>query len=78
MLSAIHKWLDQLATASAPMHMHVDESVEHPVTLAVDDPVTLASGFLHAHLELTELSVVVIDGIIVISATHEGTLYVHN
>ena len=55
--------------------MHVDESVEHPITLAADDPVTLASEFLHAHPELTELSVVVIVGIIIMSATHEGILY---
>ena len=70
-LSAIHRWLDQIATAGAPMH--VDESVGQPAVH--NDPVFLAADFLDAHPELTELSVVVVDGVIVMSATHEGTLY---
>ena len=69
---AIHKWLDQMTTADATL-VHMNESVEQPAVH--NDPVFLAADFLDADPELTELSVVVVDGVIVMSATREGTLY---
>lgn len=56
------------------------ENVQHTEGMQITEPQSNAAGIwaismLHAHIELSELNAIDVDGTICVTATHEDTMY---